>query len=219
LRYLYIGERFGFRGIDSGYDYTVDDGGDDGTFRPDPGSIILLYPQYEAVLESTVNSHLAGPEFGLRFDLGEGDSFHVWGETIAGLLVNSEEIRVQGRNIGDPLYDAQILGLNIPNLSLPRMFTNPTDFNDTETHTHVSPIFSQSVNADIDILDYVPGINRLNAFEDAKFRVGYQFFVAGHIARPADSIVWRGFPLFPEATASYKTWFSHQVNIGVNWEY
>ncbi len=219
VRYRYIGEHFGFQGIDSGFDYTIDDGTGDGSFRPDPGSIIQLYPQFTAVLDSDVSSHLAGPEIGFRFDLGEGDSFHVWGETIGGLMLNNEEIRVSGQNIGDPLYDAQLLGLQLPLLAVPRMFTNPTDFAETDTHTHVSPIFSQSINADIDILDYVPVVNRLHLFEDAKFRMGYQYFIAGHIARPADSIEWRGFPLFPEARADYKSWYSHQFNFGVNWEY
>lgn len=219
LRYTYLDEHFGFRGVDSGYDYDIDDGTEDGSFRPEPGSIILLYPQFKAVLDSDVSSHLAGPELGFRFDLGEGDSFHIWGETIGGLMLNNETIRVRGNNIGDPLYDAQLLGLQLPLLAIPRMFTNPTDFSETDNHTHISPIFTQSINADIDFLDYVPVVNRLNIFEDAKLRFGYQYFLAGHIARPADSIVWRGFPLFPEAKAGYKNWYSHQFNIGVNWEF
>jgi hypothetical protein len=219
VRYTYLAERFAFRGIDSGYDYDIDDSTGDGSFRPVAGTIILLYPQYEANIESTVDSHLFGPELGLRFDLGEGDSFHVWGESIAGLAFNNETLRVRGRNIGDPMYDAQLLLLQLPLLAVPRMFTNPTEFDDRDSHFHVSPIFTQSVNADIDIFDEIPVLNEWSMLQNAKFRMGWQFFLAGHVARPADSIDWKGFPLFPEVNAKYKNWYSHQFNFGVNWEY
>lgn len=213
MRYLYIHENFGFRGIDSGFDYSVDEE----TLRPDTGSLTPLYDQYEARLSNDVQSHIAGPEIGLRFDLGKGKKgFKLWGETIFGLAANYEELRMSGENIGDPLADAQILGLDEP-----RMFQSGVDtrFEERRSTTHVSPVFQQSIFANMALFDTIPGLNRMAMLEGASFRIGYTFLWVGELSRPIDSVKWQGFPRFPELQTNRTSWWMHQLNLAVDWTF
>jgi hypothetical protein len=213
LRYLYIHENFGFRGIDSGFNYNVDEE----TRRPDAGSLVRLYDQYEARLSNDVQSHIAGPEIGLRFDLGEGKKgFKVWGETIFGLAANYEELRLSGENIGDPLFDARFL-----NPADPRMFQPGVDttFEERRSTAHVSPLFQQSIFANMALFDTIPGLNRLSMLEGATFRVGYTFLWVGELSRPVDSVNWQGFPLVPELQTNRTSWWMHQMNLAIDWTF
>ncbi|MBL8849544.1 MAG: hypothetical protein JNG89_07665 [Planctomycetaceae bacterium] len=224
IKYMFVDERFGFRGIDSGMNYAVDEL----TGNPEDGEFIgPFYPLFESILNATVTSHLAGPEFGLRGDLGKGGAFAVWWQGSLGLLANHETARVQGNNIGnayifhsnfgDPstIGDESGAGLGNPAYD---MFANDTTFDSKEQHTHVSPTLNLGVNAEIGILDAIPGIRRISLFDDAKLNVGYNMQFVGMMARAADSIRWRGFPDFPSAQIDYETWGMHQLSIGLHFE-
>lgn len=211
-RYFYLGEKFRFRGIDSGFTYDIDVGG---TNRPD-GGLTIVYDQYEALLNSKVRSHMAGPEVGLRFDLGDDRAaFRVWGETIFGLQANHEQITISGDNIGDPLFEARFEN------AVPRMLdpTVQSEFSDKRSNTHVSPSFQQSIFAEIDAFRNLPLIRNAPMFNETSFRFGYTFFWVGEVARPADAIEWQGFPLFPKVKSDRTSWWMHQLNFAVDWTF
>jgi hypothetical protein len=233
-RYLYLAEGFHFRGIDSGFNYSIDatvpgtgtgaggGGGGGGagttanTFRPD-SALVDLYDQYEANLSSSVVSHLAGPEIGLRFDLGESrDGFRVWGESQLAIVANAQKINLAGENIGDPLYDVRFNGNVIPRMLDP---LNDATFDKEASTTHVSPVLSQSIFADMKIFDELPVFNDLHMFQNASLRLGYTVTWVGRVARPADSIHWQGFPLTPEIRTSYQDWWMHSLSAAVDWNW
>ncbi|WP_437193864.1 hypothetical protein [Planctomicrobium sp. SH527] len=230
IRYQYIGETFDFRGVDSGFTYQVNGatttggtGGGTGstatasTGRPVATSLTRLYDQYTASLHNSVESHIAGPEIGFRFDLGQQrGGFKVWGETSIGISANSEEINLYGNNIGDPLYDARFGGYAVPRMLDPAFVS---EFNSSRNSTHVSPVFQQSVYADIDVVDVVPVLRKMSAFENATFRIGYTFLWVGEVARPSESINWQGFPLYPEINIDRSSWWANQFNFGFNWTF
>lgn len=223
LKYMYVDEKFGFRGMDSGFGYVIDPT----TFRPTDGDFFgPQHPLFESLLNSTVTSHLAGPEFGFRGDLGEGGGFAMWWQGSMGLLVNHEKARVQGNNIGNALFfhtNPGILdvigdesGLGTVFGPAYDMFANDTSFDDTETHTHVSPTLSLGLNAEIGIFDTIPGIRRISLFDDAKLNVGYNVTMVGMLAKAADSIRWEGFPGRPSAEVDYETFWMSQLSIGLH---
>jgi hypothetical protein len=210
-RYLHIDERFSFRGIDSGFTYNTDSD----SFRPTGAT--LIYDQYEATLAHKIRSHLAGPEVGFRFDLGsDRDSFHVWGETIFGLVANYEKAELDGFRIGDPLADIRVLGL-----AQPRMLAagEGARFSEKKDNTHVSPVFHQSVFADFELFNQLPYLKRVELLKDTRFRFGYTLMYAGKVARPADSTDWRGFPLTPTIKLQHENWFAHQLSAAIDWKY
>lgn len=230
LKYMFIDEKFGFRGLDSGFGYEVDTGGDDGgggtggtapTFRPTDNTLVgPLYPLFESILNSTVTSHLAGPEIGVRGDLGRGGTFGLWWQGAIGMLVNHERAKVQGYNIGNAYYfngfdPVFAVGSISPAYD---MFANDTSFDDEEQHTHVSPTLSVGINAELGILDTIPGLRRISLFDDARLNVGYNMQFIGLVARASDSIRWRGFPDFPTAQIDYDTFQMHQLSIGLHFE-
>ena|GEM_PF-1733056 len=228
IRYQYIGETFNFRGIDSGFNYNITGnttssstssttGTTGSTGRPVNTTLTRLYDQYTATLNNSVISHIAGPEIGFRIDLGEDDgNFRVWGETNLGLAVNSEQVHLYGDNIGDPLVDVRFNGNTTPRMLDPN---NQSAFDTTNNSAHVSPMFQQSVYADMKLLDVVPVIKRMNMFEHASFRVGYTFMWVGSVARPTDSINWQGYPLYPQIKNNRSGWWANQFSLGFDWNY
>ncbi|QDT32077.1 hypothetical protein [Thalassoglobus polymorphus] len=211
-RYTYLDENFRFRGIDSGLTYDIDEE----TYRPD-GAISPAHALYEARLNSEVRSHVAGPEVGLRFDLGDSDAaFKVWAETIFGLNANQENISIWGDNIGDPLHEARFENIGNPRMLDP---TVQSEFSDKKSSTHVSPSFQQSIFAEVAAFRNLPIIRNASVFEDTSFRFGYTFFWLGEVARPAESIKWQGFPLFPEVQSNRTSWWMHQLNFAVDWTF
>lgn len=211
-RYFYLNEGFRFRGVDSGFTYDIDEE----TYRPSTG-LTTVHDQYEATLKSDVQSHLAGPEFGFRFDLGDNkDGFKMWGETIFGINANNETIRVDGDNIGDPLYEGRFENEDNPRMLDP---VNQSEFFDKKSTTHVSPSFQQSIFAEIQAFRSLPLIREVPFLEATNFRAGYTFFWVGEVSRPAESINWQGFPLFPEAKIDRSSWHMHQLNFGVDWNF
>lgn len=226
-RYLYINERFTFRGIDSGFNYAVDGTGGGGgganagsSFRP-IAPFVQLYSQYEADLSNTIKSQLAGPEIGFRLDLGEERGpFHMYTETIFGLVANYQKAYLNGNNIGDPLADVRINGpVLINGLPEAQMLASNAAFNEVKDGTHVSPVFHQSVFADFDLFGNAPYLNRVDLLENTRLRLGYTLMYAGSVARPADSIDWKGFPLFPSISMKYTNWWAHQLSASIDWTF
>jgi hypothetical protein len=99
------------------------------------------------------------------------------------------------------------------------MLNQDTTFADEENHTHASPMFEQSIFAEMDLLKYVPIIKHCSLFDGATFRVGYTYTVVGNVARPGDSVSWRGFPDFPSVSVSPKTWSTDNWSFAFDWRY
>ena len=213
-RYMHINEQFRFRGIDSGFDYTVTaqaGGGNNATantWRPTAGSLVAVYDQYEARLQNNVDTNLAGPQVGLRYDLGDGDEFRLWGQTIVGLMANQESYHLSGNNIGDQM------GLIAFSNGLDMLATDAR-FNNTRTVNHVSPLFEQTFMAEMQILDMIPLVRKLPGIDNTVFRMGYTFTVVGEVARAGESIDWRGFPDFPGIRPGREAWWTSRWSFGV----
>lgn len=177
---------------------------------------------YTTIVDSDVDTNLAGPEIGIQFDLG-GDVFKVWGQTKFGIMANQEKIELSGDNVGmgiraDPDNFDRPKALIDPTADDPR----PNAFSESRTHTHVSPIFEQSIFAEMAIFHHVPVLKRMKILEEAKFKVGYTYIIAGEIARPFDSIRWQGMPrrgLFPSIDVERSKWSVGTWSVGVDWLY
>jgi len=177
---------------------------------------------YTTFVDNKVDTHLAGPEIGFQFDLG-GDKFKIWGQTKLGLMANQEKIQLNGNNVG--------MGIRaVPNdFDRPKALIDPTAadpnpnaFSDTQSHTHVSPIFEQSIFAEMDIFEHIPVLKRMKILEEAKLKVGYTYVVAGEIARPFDSVRWQGMPtrgLFPSIDVKRENWSVGSWSVGIDWLY
>ncbi len=202
-----------------------DGGGDSSTAffaaPVDPVTNTVVTPT-TTVVNSLVDTHLAGPEIGFQFDLG-GEKFKLWGQTKFGLMANQEEIELSGDNVG------MIVRADPTNVDRPKALIDPTPgnpnpnaFSEKTSHSHVSPLFEQSIFAEMAIFQNVPVLKRMKILEGAKFKVGYTYIVAGEIARPFDSIRWQGMPtrgLFPSIDVNRERWSVGSWSVGVDWLY
>lgn len=216
--YMYVKESFGFRGIDSGYMYEIDGvtQGAGGTntvpsFRPDWDTAIPLYDQFEARLNSTVQTHLAGPEVGLRYDLGRSDGFKVWGATTLGLMANQSNMTLQGNNIGEVPFTSTAYGIN--------MLEEDARFSSKRSHGRVSPLFEQTIAIDSRIFEALPYTNEIPVLNTAIFHFGYTFTAIGQMNRPLDVVNWNGFPLTPTLNNNTQAFVYHRFNFGLEWKY
>ena len=134
-RYLKVNEAFSFSGADSGMGYeltqsttTSNSGSSNGNSNnQQPGSYQLqidtldgtfAFPDpFQSYLLSQTQSQFAGPEVGLRFDVG-GKRTKLWFQSKFGLLANYNTRKVSGYGIGDHydvlLTDPDVNGDGIP---------------------------------------------------------------------------------------------------------
>lgn len=211
LTFARVAEEFTFDGVQTNFGYTVDvDTGDidDGTVV-DIGNAFTYSNMY-----SRSTSYVAGPEIGLRYDLG-GDRLKFWGVTKAGIGVNNETIRLGGNNMYDS-FQRSIDGLD-PNLTPTVANPNPGAFASQERHTHISPIFQQQLFAEAPIFQYVPYLGKMHLFRDASFRVGYNFLLIGEMARPTKSIEYREYE--PKIDINRSRWAMGATSFAIDWKY
>ena len=216
-RYFYLDEYFRFHAVDSGFGYDLGGAVGEGTFRPDDDVFGPVYPMLDSSLQSSTTSHLAGPELGIRTDLGRSDRFNLWMQTSAGLMVNHESVEVHGENIGNAHRFNSNFGLGILDPSLD-MFANDTRFRDKEQHTFISPTFNFGLNAEMDVLGYLPLLKHIPLVNHAELTLGYNFLLIGNVSRPAQSINWRGFPQYPSVKSNRDTFEAHQLSAGLMFE-
>jgi hypothetical protein len=217
-KYMYLGETFSFRGIDSGMSYELD--GEDGaststtTFRPEPfdaASVTINENLFETQVNSRTRSHLAGALAGLRYDFGRSGNFKLWGQSSLGAMANHEEVRVFGFNAGETVVTRFITGTN--------MLDGDSTFDDTQRHTHVSPVFEQTFMSESKILAALPLVREVPILANANFRLGYTHTFIGNVARPGNSIQWNGFPRFPKVDIDYRNYYVGRTNVGLEWTY
>ena len=118
---------------------------------------------------------------------------------------NWERISLSGRGLGNALSDPS--------------YDQLATFADKEAHTHLSPLFEQSVISEMRIIHLLPFFKKMNFLEHAKVRVGYTFLVAWEISRPTDSINYLAPPTFPVVSTNPTDWYMHSWNFGFIWEH
>lgn len=188
-------------------------GGDDDEFRFIIYNDPTVYP-ITSFLKNYTRSDMVGPEIGVRYDLG-GKKFKLWGQTKFGILANSERTRLSGDNIG------MVTRQN--NFNLPSPENNrPNRFSDRKNNSHVSPILEQSIFMEAPIFSSIPLLKRVKILRNARFRFGYTLVYVGEVARPYESIVWRGHPaegLYPTIDVDRSSWWTKNLSYSINWSY
>ncbi len=233
-RYIRLQENFLFDAYDSGLAYTVassSTGGGGGGGTTGTATSGFLSPSalttpfntpniLHSRLDSATLSNMAGPEIGLRLDLG-GKKFQLWAQTKVGLLANVTERRVSGYGIGN--------NFNITNSTtaigtvntVPVMPNDPsrTGFNNSQTTTTMTPMFEQQFNIKMPVFNLVPYLNKLEAFEKASLTAGYTFLYLQDVYRPHNSIAWNQYPNTPQLTNQKSNYYTSLFNVGVEWQY
>lgn len=199
LRYVFLREKFTFRGADAGYSYTFDALG-----RPDLDTAQQVFAPYFGTLNSSVESHMAGPQIGFHYTLG-GDFLLITGTTTGGLLANHERLRLNGIGFGTP--------------DDPNGFDQNEEYEDQHSNTHVSPLFEQTVAAELPLFQYVPILRKWHLLEEAKFRLGYSILAMFEVSRPTNSIVYQAQPLSPHIRIDRGKWYVHGWHFGIDWKY
>jgi len=202
LRYMYIRERFTFNGRDSGLAPLQfnPDGTIDPSVLPDMDSSV---PPFSSFLNSSVRSHLAGPQIGIRNDFG-GEFIHVTSQGMFGILFNREDLELDGGGIGDgfsPTFDPD------------------KEFHQQDDHLHVSPMLEYSITAELAVFKFIPMLRRINALESARLRAGYRITGVFEVARPNDTIEFNGQPLEPRILNNRSKFYVQGFHFGFNWNY
>lgn len=237
LRYINVRENALFQGQDSGLVYSVNitnttNGGNNAQrrFTPTTGSVTGIPDVFSSRLYANTKEQLAGPEIGLRYDLG-GSKFKIYGQSKFGLLANHSTREINGFGIGrSALFQTNTNG---PGRLLPAspaiLEYTPSDaedpdhsqtaFRDQDTTTSASPTFEQSINLKAPILGYVPGIRRIPLFQEAQFNFGYTFLIIGNHYRPGDVIDWNGYPNVPRLNDRRGYFQMSTYSFGVEWDF
>lgn len=237
LRYINVRENALFQGQDSGLVYTINQGSATGNTgnatqvrgTPTAGSVTGVPDVFSSRLNANVKEQLAGPEIGLRYDLG-GSKFKIYGQSKFGLLANHSTREIAGYGIGrSALFEASTTGVGritppvLPTILTPSDAQDPnhtqTAFHDQSTTTSASPMFEQSFNVKAPILSYVPGIRKIPVFEQAQFNFGYTLLLVGSSYRPGDVIDWQGYPNFPRLNDRKGLFQMSTWTVGAEWDF
>ncbi len=195
VRYMGIWEEFGFEGSDSGYSEIV--------ILPD-GRLFQISP-YTTTVNSRLQSHLVGPQLGLKWELG-GKKLKLVTEVKGSIAANFEENELRYSGYGLEVTQQSDL---IP--------VDPTEGREKVVHVDYAPIFEASFMAEFPIMQYLPVTNKMPGFRDAQFRIGYTFTQAWRIRRPAQSIEYSA-PV-PYLTTNRDNWHVSGMVAGFTWTY
>ena len=215
-------------GVDDDNDFIADNPFEDGdqTFVAPIGVNNLIVT---TTMNSTVISNLAGPEIGFHYEVGDQRGIKISGASRVAAMVNNERIRINGDNVGDfmgvEVTPDPITGANIAiDMFDTDTSTGPTQnaFRDVNSSTHISPLFEQSLNAEIPLFTHIPVLRDMWQFDEAKLNVGWTFLIIGKVADPQESINWTSSPVFgvtPTVRPDRDTFYQNTINVGINWNY
>jgi len=236
LAYTVVIDNLGtlFNRVDDDGDFVVDEveengtGGDYAVFNPS------LLPVINAFVDNTVESNLGGPEVGLSYDLGRKAGLQLGGSTRLGVMLNRERIRLAGDNIGkfapnglpetlnvDPTTGALILD-ELFDTTIQNGQPTANAFTDSNETKHISPLFEQSITAQVPLFDRVPVLRDMPITQNATLQAGYTFLWIGQIAGPSKSIAWESNPragLFPSISPDRSSFYQHTFRLGINCDY
>lgn len=217
-----------YNGIDDDNDFVTDNIAEEGTLdfsQVNPSDPILVRAYHDA----QVVSNMSGPEFGFNYMLGEGDGITINGFTKIAAMFNNEKIKIRGDNLFNhmnvsttvdpatglaPLLD----GYDTDNLNGP----SQNAYASSNSSTHLSPLFEQSLTAEIPLFNRVPVLRNVRMLEDAKLRLGWSWLFIGEVADPVQSVIYQSNPqanLFPTIQADRGSFSQNTFSIGVNWNY
>ena len=240
-RFFGINESLNFRGVDSGLSYLfnipdgVDDDDDFVIDNVDEGGTLNFVDITPNVLEqimirsfvsSEVRSTMGGPEIGFDYSVGERGELSFNGSTRVGALFNNEKATLAGDNIGDTITTDLVNGITV----LADLFDTTTTngqltqnaFTDSNTSTHVSPMFEQSFRAELPLFAKIPVLRDVPMLEHATFRTGWTFTWIGKVADPGQQITWLSRPrdgIFPTLKTSRSSFYQHKLDVGIHWEF
>ncbi len=218
-----------YDGIDDDDDFIADNLAED----TDP-EFVQINPfdpvMVRAYHQSEVVSNLAGPEFGFNYRFGDEDEgISILGFSKFALMFNNEQVRVFGDNLfnhmsiadtPDPvtgLFPA-LDGFDTNNLNGP----SANAYSSSSSTVHLSPLFEQSLVAEIPLFNRVPVLSDVRILDGAKLRLGWTFLIIGEIADPLQSVQYTSNPqlnMFPKARSRRDTFSQHTLNAGLSWTY
>jgi hypothetical protein len=234
-RYLRVRENFTFDGADSGLGYTIgipssngnngngngnnnnNGTGSTGWLSPVTLEALSTLSVMQSLLSSSVTSELAGPEAGLRFDLGK-DKFKIWTQSKFGLLMNYSSRNLSGYNIGDAYYPKTNGTITDPTV-MPRNASANTRFAHQDANTALSPMFEQGIFGKAHLFQYVPVLKKSKILSEAEFQAGYTMILVGNMYRPSNTIDWLAYPASPQLNDTRSTFFTSNYSFGLTWEY
>jgi len=188
-KFLRINEQMYVEGDGSGLGYAFVPNNLLGTttttvgINPILGPFVPLLPPYATIIQSSTSSSLIGPHIGVRYDLG-GDNFKVWGQTKFALAYDYEQMRVSSSNLSPFVaYDGVISVVAGPSPA-----GSGTNVISTHANSHIAPIIDQQINIDFNGFAWVPVINKMALFKNAKTRIGYNFVWINNVVRPTNII-------------------------------
>jgi hypothetical protein len=164
---------------------------------------------YESFLSNDISTHLAGPEVGFHISAG-GGFFKITAGTKFILYVNHELQHLNGENF----VDSGSLALQNPVPIPPRL-----PFNDSRSTTHVSPAFEQTVHAEMKIFEWIPWVNRMDFFKNAKLQGGLTYLDIGEISRPSETIKYNSFPYYPQLKNGRSKFSALAWDVGLQFDY
>lgn len=215
-------------GVDDDDDFIADNVGEDGNLE-----FIQINP-YDPVMVrahhvAEVVSSLGGPEAGLHYRLGDEEGLSIVGFSKLAAMFNNEQIRISGDNLfnhmsvsdtPDPVTNLfpAVDGYDTNNLNGP----TKNAYSDYYSSVHLSPLFEQSLVAEVPLFSRVPVLQDMRLLEDAKLRLGWQFLFIGQVADPVQSVSYVSNPqlnMFPKVKPERDSFTQHTLSIGVNWNY
>lgn len=214
--------------VDDDDDFITDNIAEGGTLdfvQINPYDPILVRAHHMA----EVVSSLGGPETGLHYRLGDDKGISIVGFSKVAAMFNNEQIRINGDNLfnhmsvsdtPDPVTNLSpaVDGYDTNTLNGPTR----NAYSDYYSSVHLSPLFEQSLVAEVPIFSRVPVLQDMRLLEDAKLRLGWQFLFIGQIADPVQSVNYVSNPqlnLFPKVKPDRDSFTQHTLSIGVNWNY
>jgi hypothetical protein len=215
-------------GIDDDDDFITDNIAEAGTLdfvQINPYDPVLVRAHHLA----EVVSSLGGPETGLHYRLGDEKGISIVGFSKVAAMFNNEQIRINGDNLFNHMSVSETPD-PVTNLSPAvdgydtNSLNGPTQnaYSDYYSSVHMSPLFEQSLVAEVPIFSRVPVLQDIGLLEDAKLRLGWQFLFIGQIADPVQSVSYVSNPqlnLFPKVKPDRDSFTQHTLSIGVNWNY
>ena len=162
----------------------------------------------------------------MHYRLGDKKGLSVVGSSKIAAMFNNEKIQLRGDNIfnhmnPDDTTNPTVLddGFDTNNLN----GETQNAFRDSKSSVHLSPLFEQSLTAEIPIFSNMPVLRNVQLLEDAKLRLGWTFLVVGEVADPNQSVDYSAvnprLDLFPQVNVQRGAFSQNSFNIGINWNY
>lgn len=217
-----------YNGRDDNNDFITDNLSEDGTLD------FTQINSYDPVLVrathmAEVTSNLAGPDFGFHYTMGGDKGLALVGSSRLAAMFNNEQITIRGDNLFNHMAVSDtpdpVTGLFPPtdgfdtnNLNGP----SANAYGSSYSTVHLSPLFEQSLTAEIPVFSRVPVLSNMKLLEDAKLRLGYTFLFVGEVADPIQSVQYTSNPqlnMFPYVKPDRHSFTQHTLSLGVNWNY